>query len=69
MLYLKNRNRYRHVLGTKTSAISIFIFNFNTYMGLKINATRVIKEKQDFWTDILDFGGRHIGILRGPRYF
>ena len=38
MLYLKNRNGYRHVLGTKISAIPNFIFNFNTFMGLKINA-------------------------------
>ena len=65
MLYLKNRNRYRHVLGTKLSGMPNFIFNFNTYMGLKINAFWVIKEKPCFWTDILDFGGRHLGILRG----
>ena len=38
MLYLKNRNRYRHVLGTKISGMSNFIINFNTFMGLKINA-------------------------------
>ena len=69
MLYLKNRNRYRHVLGTKTSAMPIFIFNFNTFMGLKMNAIRVIKEKQHFWAGILDFGGRHLEILLGYRYF
>ena len=33
-----------------------FIFNFSTFMGLKINAFWVIMEKQDFWADILDFG-------------
>ena len=65
MLYLKNRNRYRHVLGTKLSGMPNFIFNLNTYMGLKINAFWVIKEKPCFWTDILDFEGRHLGILRG----
>ena len=57
MLYLKNRNRYRHVLGIKTSTIPKFIFNINTFMGLKINAFRVIKGKPCFWADILDFGG------------
>ena len=55
MLYLKNRNGYRHVLGTKISAIPNFIFNFNICMGLKINAFRVIKEKH-----ILV--GRHLGF-------
>ena len=33
MLYLKNRNGYRHVLGTKISAIPNFIFNFNIFIG------------------------------------
>ena len=69
MLYLKNRNGYRHVLGTKISAIPKFIFNFNIFMGIKINAFRFIKEKTHFWADILDFGGRHLGILRGQRAF
>ena len=45
LLYLKNRNRYQHVLGTKMFIMAKFIFNFNTIMGLKINAFRVIKEK------------------------
>ena len=54
MLYLKNRNRYRHVLGTKISAMPTFILTFNTFMVLKINTFRVIKEKPNFWTDILD---------------
>ena len=38
MLYLKSRNRYRRVLGTTISGMPNFIFNFNTFMGLKINA-------------------------------
>ena len=45
MLYLKIHNRYQHVLGTKMSIMTNFRFNFNTFMGLKINAFRVIKEK------------------------
>ena len=57
MLYLKNRKSYRHVLGTKISGMPNFIFNLNTFMGLKINACRVIEEKQCFWADILDFEG------------
>ena len=56
MLYLKNRNGYRDVLGTKMSTIPNFIFNFNICMGLKIKAFRVRKEKTHFWADILDFG-------------
>ena len=56
MLYLKNRNGYRHVLGTKMSTIPNFIFNFNIFMGLKMKAFWVIKEKTHFWADILDFG-------------
>ena len=55
MLYLKNRNRYRHALGTEISAIPNFIFNFNTFMGLRINAFRVKQEKTNFWVDILNF--------------
>ena len=39
------------------------------FMGLKINAFRFIKEKPHFWADILDFGGRHLGILCGQRAF
>ena len=69
MLYLKNRNRYRHELSTKMSTMTNFIFNSNTFMGLKINTFWVIKEKPWFWADILDFGGCHLGILRGQRYF
>ena len=69
MLYLKNCNRYRHKLGTKISKMTNFIFNFNMFMGLKINAFRVIKEKTCFQTDILDFGGRHLGISHGQQYF
>ena len=57
MLYLKNRNRYRHVLGTEISGMPNVIFNFNTFMGLKINEFRVIKEKTCFGADILDFEG------------
>ena len=38
MLYLKNRNRYRHVPGTKISGTPNFIFNVSTFMGLKINS-------------------------------
>ena len=34
-------------------------------MGLEINAFGVIKEKTHFWTEILDFGGRHIGFVDG----
>ena len=56
MLYLKTHNGYRDVLGSKMSAIPNFIFNFNIFMGLKIKAFRVIKEKTHFWADILDFG-------------
>ena len=67
MLYLKNHNRYRHVLGTKLTGKPNFIFNFNTFMGLKINAFEVIKEKPYFGADILDFGAGHLGILRGPK--
>ena len=55
MLYLKNRNGYRHVLGTKMCATPNFIFNFNILMGLKIKTFRVIEEKAHFWADILDF--------------
>ena len=55
MLYLKNRNGYRDVLGIKMSAIANFIFNFNIFMVLKIKAFQVIKEKTHFWADILDF--------------
>ena len=62
MLYLKNRNGYRHVLGTKISVMPKFIFNFNIFMGLKINAFLFIKEKPHFWAAILDFWGRHLGI-------
>ena len=69
MLFLKNRNGYRHVLGTKISAISEFKFDSNMFMWLKINAFRFIKEKAHFWADILNFGGRHLGILRGQRAF
>ena len=54
MPYLKNHKRYRHVLGTEISVMPKFIFNFNTFMVLKINAFRAIKEKPNFWTDILD---------------
>lgn len=32
MLYLKNRNEYRHALGPKISTIPNFIFTFK-YMG------------------------------------
>ena len=39
------------------------------FMGLKINAFRFIKEKAHFLAAILDFGGRHLGILRGQRAF
>ena len=39
MLYLKNRNRYKHVLGTEISVMSNFLFNFNIFMGLKTNAS------------------------------
>ena len=56
MLYLKNRNGCRHVLGTKMSTIPSFILNFNIFMGLKTKAFCVIKEKTHFWADILDFG-------------
>ena len=38
MLYLKNRNRYRHVCDTEMSVMPNFIFASNTFMGLKINA-------------------------------
>ena len=69
MLFLKNHNGYRHVLGTKISAISKFKFDSNMFMGLKINAFRFIKEKAHFLAAILDFGGRHLGILRGQRAF
>ena len=69
MLYLKNHNRYRHVLATKISAISKFKFDSNMFMGLKINALRFIKEKAHFWADILDFGGHHLKILRGQPAF
>ena len=48
MLYLKNRNRYQHVLGTKIFRMAKFIFDLNTFMGLKMNAFRVIKEKTHF---------------------
>ena len=48
MLYLKNRNRYQHVHGTKMSRMANFIFNINSFMGLKINAFWVIKEKTHF---------------------
>ena len=65
MLYLKNRNRYRHVLGTEISAMANFIFTSNTFMGLNINAFQVIQEKTHFWADILDFGGRPLGIFFG----
>ena len=67
MLYLKNHNRYRHELGTKLTGKPNFIFNFNTFIGIKINAFEVIKEKTYFWADILDFGAGHLGILRGPK--
>ena len=69
MLYYENRSRYRHVFGTKMSAMPTFIVALNIFMGLKIDAFRVIKEKPHFWADILDFGGRPLWILRGPRYF
>ena len=69
MLFLKNRNGYRHVLGTKISAISKFKFDSNMFMGLKINALRFIEEKAHFWADILDFGGSHLGILCGQHAF
>ena len=46
-----------------------FILTFNTFMGLKIFVFRVMKEKTHFWTDILDFGGCHLGILQGMQYF
>ena len=66
MLYLKNRNRYQHVLGTKMSIMINFIFNFNTFMGHKINAFQVIKEKHilvggylGFWAW---FGGKSAWI-------
>ena len=42
MLYLENRTRFRHVCGTKLSAMPKFIFAPNTFMGLKINAFGVI---------------------------
>ena len=42
MLYLTNRTRFTHVCGTKMSAMPNFIFASNTFMGLKINAFRVI---------------------------
>ena len=48
MLYLKNRDRYRHALGTKLSVMANFIFNCNTFMGLRINAFQVIKETPHF---------------------
>ena len=48
MLYLKNGNRYEHVLGTKIFIMAKFIFDFNTFMGLKMNSFRVIKEKTHF---------------------
>ena len=57
MLYLKNRKGYRHALGTKKSGMPNFIFNVNPFMGLKVNASWVIKEKPCFWADILDFEG------------
>ena len=69
MPYLKNHKRYRHVLGTNLSAMPNFIFNFNTFMGLIIHAFRVINENTYFWTDILDFGGCHLGILHGHIIF
>ena len=56
MLYLKSRSRYRHVLGTKPSVMANFVLTFNTFMGCKINAFQVMKEKPHFWADILDFG-------------
>ena len=48
MLYLKNRNSYRHVFGIELFTMSNFVFTFNTFMRLKINAFRVIKEKTHF---------------------
>ena len=42
MLYLTDRTRFRHVRGTKISAMPNFIFASNTFMGLKINAFGVI---------------------------
>ena len=46
-----------------------FIFNFNMFMGLKINAFRVKRENTFLRTDVLDFGGRHLGISHGQQYF
>ena len=42
MLYLENRTRFRHVCGTKISAMPNFIFTSNTFMGLKSNPFGVI---------------------------
>ena len=64
MLYLKNRNRYRHVCHTEISVMPNFIFTFNTFIGHKIKAFQVIKEKQNF----LDFWGRHLGIIENSRW-
>ena len=38
MLYLKDRNRYRHVFGIRLFTMSNFVFTFNIFMRLKINA-------------------------------
>ena len=65
MLYLKNRDRYRHAVGTKVFIMANFIFNFNTCMGLKINAFRVRKEKPLSSAAILENGGHIVFFLRG----
>ena len=69
MLYLKNCNGYRHALGTKMTAIPNFIFNLHIFIGLKINASRVIEEKAHFWADILDFGAAILEFCVPPTFF
>ena len=51
------------------SIMTNFIFNFNTFMGLKNNAFRVIKEKTHFWADILDFEPDPVGKVLGSGNF
>lgn len=53
IVLLKELKPYRHVLDSKLSARPNFIFNLNTFVGLKINAFC-------FWVQFFNFGAAAI---------
>ena len=62
VLHLENHTRYRPANGVKMSAIPIFIFNFHSFMGLKVNSFDVKNKKSKKCLFSLNFD--HEDLLR-----